>query len=139
MANGAIRPAGESYRDKMCQGIVNDNGHLALNEMLSSTLGYLVYQEQIIEFLNKFCGFTMGAADSVRRGFAKKTGTEQYIPQIKDGFIKTMQEKYNTTKEEAEKIIESFLKVIEDASDYLFSLNHSLPYSMIGFACGYLR
>lgn len=139
MANGAIRPAGESYRDKMCQGIVNDNGHLALNEMLSSTLGYLVYQEQIIEFLNKFCGFTMGAADSVRRGFAKKTGTEQYIPQIKDGFIKTMQEKYNTPKEEAEKIIESFLKVIEDASDYLFSLNHSLPYSMIGFACGHLR
>jgi DNA polymerase-3 subunit alpha len=69
----------------------------------------------------------------------KKLGTEQYIPQIKDGFIKTMQEKYNTTKEEAEKIIESFLRVIEDASDYLFSLNHSLPYSMIGFACGYLR
>ena len=69
----------------------------------------------------------------------KKLGTEQYIPKIKDGFIKTMQEKYNTTKEEAEKIIESFLRVIEDASDYLFSLNHSLPYSMIGFACGYLR
>lgn len=139
MANGAIRPAGESYRDKMCQGIINDNGHPALNKMLSSTLGYLVYQEQIIEFLNKFCGFTMGEADVIRRGFAKKLGTEQYIPKIKDGFVKTMQEKYNTSKEETEKIIESFLKVIEDASDYLFSLNHSLPYSMIGFACGYLR
>lgn len=139
MANGAIRPAGESYRDKMCQGIINDNEHPALNEMLSSTLNYLVYQEQIIEFLNKFCGFTMGEADVIRRGFAKKLGTEQYIPKIKDGFIKTMQEKYDTTKEEAEKIIESFLRVIEDASDYLFSLNHSLPYSMIGFACGYLR
>jgi len=71
MANGAIRPAGESYRDKMCQGIINDNGHPALNEMLSSTLNYLVYQEQIIEFLNKFCGFTMGEADVIRRGFAK--------------------------------------------------------------------
>jgi len=71
MANGAIRPAGESYRDKMCQGIINDNGHPALNNMLSSTLGYLVYQEQIIEFLNKFCGFTMGEADVIRRGFAK--------------------------------------------------------------------
>lgn len=71
MANGAIRPAGESYRDKMCQGIINDNGHPALNNMLSSTLGYLVYQEQIIEFLNKFCSFTMGEADVIRRGFAK--------------------------------------------------------------------
>jgi len=139
MANGAIRPAGESYRDKMCQGIINDNGHPALNKLLSPTLNYLVYQEQIIEFLNKFCGFTMGEADVVRRGFAKKTGTEQYIPKIKDGFIKTMEDKYETTAEEAEKIVESFLTVIENASAYLFSKNHSDPYSMIGFACGYLR
>lgn len=139
MANGAIRPAGESYRDKMVQGIINDNGHPALNELLSPTLNYLVYQEQIIEFLNKFCGFTMGEADVVRRGFAKKTGTEQYIPKIKDGFIKTMVEKYNTTAEEAEKIVEDFLIVIENASSYLFSKNHSDPYSMIGFACGFLR
>lgn len=69
----------------------------------------------------------------------KKTGTEQYIPKIKNGFIKTMQEKYNTPKEKAEEIIESFLKVIEDASSYLFSLNHSLPYSYIGYICGWLR
>ncbi|MFA5559254.1 MAG: DNA polymerase III subunit alpha [Methanofastidiosum sp.] len=139
MANGAIRPAGESYRDQMCQGIIHDNGHPALNEMLAPTLGYLVYQEQILEFLNKFCGYTMGMADIVRRGFAKKTGTEQYIPEIKAGFIKTMGEKYNTPSAEAEKLVESFLEIIEDASDYLFSINHSKPYSMIGFACGYLR
>ena len=41
-----------------------------LNDFLAPTLGYLVYQEQIIEFLHKFCGFTMGEADIVRRGFA---------------------------------------------------------------------
>ncbi|MCC0705421.1 hypothetical protein IC213_20805, partial [Clostridioides sp. ES-S-0049-02] len=29
--------------------------------------------------------------------------------------------------------------VIIDASDYLFSLNHSTPYSYLGYACGYLR
>ncbi len=139
MANGALRPAGESYRDKMAQGIVNDNGHPALNEILAPTLNYLVYQEQILEFLNKFCGYSMGMADIVRRGFAKKEGTEKFIPEIKAGFIKTMTEQYDTTAEEAEKIVESFLRVIEDASDYLFSVNHSKPYSMIAFACGYLR
>jgi len=139
MGNGAIRPAGESYRDKMCQGEFNDNGHFALNDLLEPTLGYLVYQEQIIEFLNKFCGFSMGEADLVRRGFAKKTGTEQYIPKIKSGFIKTMLEKYEVSEEESLVIIDAFLKVIEDASLYLFSLNHSLPYSMIGYMCAYLR
>jgi len=139
MGNGAIRPAGESYRDKMCRGEFNDNGHEALNKLLEPTLGYLVYQESVLEFLNKFCGFTMGQADNVRRGFAKKTGTEQYIPLIKSGFIKTMQEEYDVSKEKAESLIDSFLKVIEDASSYLFSLNHSLPYSMIGYVCAYLR
>ena len=102
-------------------------------------MGYLVYQEQILDFLHQFCGFTKGRADIVRRGFAKKTGTEQFIPEIKEGFIKTMTEKYNTTNKEAEKLIVDFLKVIEDASSYLFSFNHSLPYSYIGYICGYLR
>lgn len=150
MANGAIRPAGASYRDQLSNGIFKDNGNEELNNFLAPTLGYLVYQEQIIEFLHKFCGFTMGEADIVRRHFSKKTGTETDIPIIKNGgnlseahyikgFIKTMQDDYKVPPKESEKIIESFLKVIEDASDYLFSYNHALPYSFIGFAVGYLR
>lgn len=139
IGNGAIRPAGESYRDKLAQGIYQDNGNEALNEFLSSTLGYLVYQEQIIEFLHSFCGYTMGQADIVRRGFAKKTGTEKFIPDIKAGFEKTMSEKYGLGKEESDKVIVNFIQVIEDASAYLFSKNHSDPYSWIGYICGYLR
>lgn len=139
IGNGAIRPAGESYRDKLARGIYQDNGHEALNDFLSPTLGYLVYQEQVIEFLHSFCGYTMGEADIVRRGFAKKTGTEKFIPKIKDGFNKTMLEKYNVPPEESKKIIENFIQVIKDASSYLFSKNHADPYSWIGYICGYLR
>lgn len=156
MANGAIRPAGESYRTKLAAGIYRDNGNDALNKFLAPTLGFLVYQEQIIEFLHRFCGFTMGEADIVRRHFSKKTGTETDIPIIKDGgymnnidgkksehyikgFIKTMKDDYGVDQVDAEQIIESFLQVIMDASNYLFSKNHADPYSFLGFACGYLR
>lgn len=155
MANGAIRPAGASYRTELSQGIYRDNGHEALNDFLSPTLGYLVYQEQIIEFLHRFCGFTMGQADIVRRHFSKKTGTDKDIPIIKDGgyivddkgnksayikgFIKTMEDDYGVSKEKAEELIVNFLQVIIDASDYLFSKNHADPYSFLGFACAYLR
>lgn len=156
MANGAIRPAGESYRTKLAAGIYRDNGNDALNKFLAPTLGFLVYQEQIIEFLHRFCGFTMGEADIVRRHFSKKTGTETDIPIIKDGgymnnidgkkaehyikgFIKTMKDDYGVDQVDAEQIIESFLQVIIDASNYLFSKNHADPYSFLGFACGYLR
>ena len=139
VANGALRPAGESYREALKEGDVKDNGHEVLNNMLASTNGFLVYQEQIIQFLHEFCGYTMGEADVVRRHFAKKTGTEDDIPKIRDGFIKTMTEQYGINTAEAEQIIVDFLQVIEDASNYLFSLNHALPYSYIGYICGYLR
>lgn len=139
IANGAIRPAGASYRDALASGEIHDNGHYALNEFLKNSNGFLVFQEQIIQFLHEFCGFTMGEADTVRRGFAKKTGTDQYIPKIKSGFIKTMGEKYDVSVEDAERLIVDFIEVIHDASDYLFSLNHALPYSIIGYMCGWLR
>jgi DNA polymerase-3 subunit alpha len=139
MANGAIRPAGASYREELAKGIYRDNGHKALNDFLAPTLGYLVYQEQIIEFLHKFCGYTMGEADIVRRGFAKKTGTEAFIPKIKEGFAKSMQEQYGVGQEESDHLIESFIQVIIDASSYLFSNNHAVPYSFLGYMCGYLR
>lgn len=150
IGNGAIRPAGESYRDKLANGEYKLYGNAALDEFMKPTLGYMVYQEQIIEFLNKFCGFTMGEADVVRRHFSKKTGTETDIPIIKDGgylneghyikgFIQTMQDEYGICREEAENLIGDFLQVIIDASDYLFSKNHADPYSWIGYICGYLR
>ena len=156
MVNGVIRPAGESFRDQMLSGEYRDNGNEALNGFLAPTLGYLTYQEQIIDFLHDFCGFTMGQADIVRRMFAKKTGTEDAIPIIRDGgymtdihgnkddryikgFVEIAQEKYGMTKDEAEDTITYFLQVINDASNYLFSKNHAVPYSAIGLFIGWLR
>ena len=152
IGNSAIRPAGESYRDDLACGVVRKTGSKPIDEFLSNTFGYLVFQCQIIEFLHQYCGFTMGEADIVRRGFAKKTGTDQFIPIIKnggylngnethyiDGYIKTMKDKYNISEEKSEEDIVAFIKVIEDASSYLFSLNHSQPYSFMGYACAYLR
>lgn len=152
IGNSAIRPAGASYRDDLANGVVRKTGSKPIDEFLSNTFGYLVFQCQIIEFLHQYCGFTMGEADIVRRGFAKKTGTDQFIPIIKNGgylndnknhyiagYIKTMKDKYEISEEKSEKDIVAFIQVIEDASSYLFSMNHSQPYSFMGYACGYLR
>lgn len=139
IGNSAIRPAGASYRDDLANGVIRKTGSVAIDEFLMSTFGYLVFQCQIIDFLHFYCGYTMGEADIVRRGFAKKTGTEEHIPRIKAGFIKTMTEKYNSTVEKAEEDIVAFIRVIEDASNYLFSLNHSQPYSYEGYVSGWLR
>jgi len=139
MVNGAIRPSGESYRDELMRGERRDNGHEALNEFLDATLGQLIFQEQISDFLTEFCGYTKAKSDLVRRGIAKKEGTEQLLPEIRAGFLNTMSERYGLQPEEYEDLVESFLQVIDDASGYGFSLNHSCSYSMIGYACAWLR
>lgn len=139
MGNGAIRPAGASYRDELANGDVRTYGNEAIDKFMSKTFGFLIFQCQIIEFLHQYCGYTMGEADVVRRHFAKKIGTDKDIPQIKAGFAKTMAEHYGMSKDESEKTIADFIRVIEDASNYLFSLNHSQPYSYEGYAEGWLR
>lgn len=139
IGNGAIRPAGASYREDLANGIVRKSGNVAIDEFMKPTFGYLVFQCQIIQFLHQYCGYTMGEADVVRRHFAKKTGTDKDIPEIKAGFIKTMAKQYNMSQEESDRVIADFLQVIIDASNYLFSLNHSQPYSYEGYVCGWLR
>ncbi|NBI30984.1 hypothetical protein ERL59_18700 [Chengkuizengella sp. YPA3-1-1] len=137
IGNGAIRPSGDSYRNDLAAGTFKDNGHEALNEFLKNTLGYLVYQEQIMNWLVEFCGYSMSEADTVRRGIAKKGGTEKLLPDIKKGFIEYMKKNYD--EKNPESILNPFIQVIKDASDYGFSVNHSDPYSYIGYGCGYLR
>ena len=139
MVNGAIRPSGESFREDLCNGIIKDNGHEALNEFLSPTMRCLIYQEQIMMFLVKFCGFSMSEADNVRRLIGKKLGTENIIAEIRDRFIDTMHKEYDVPNDKLEEIVEPFLKIILDASSYGFSVNHSQPYSTIGYMCGKLR
>lgn len=139
IGNGAIRPAGASYRDDLANGVIRKSGNAAIDEFMKPTFGYLVFQCQIIQFLHEYCGYTMGEADVVRRHFAKKIGTDKDIPQIKAGFAKTMSERYNMSQEESDAVIADFIQVIIDASNYLFSLNHSQPYSYEGYVSGWLR
>ena len=137
--NGAIRPSGDSYRAELLRGERHIYGFKPFDDFFKDTLGYCVFQEDIMKFLNKFCNMTMGQADMVRRGLAKKVGTEQYIPQIEKGFIDFAKEHYDMSEEEAKDKIKDILQVILDASNYAFSLNHSMPYSYIGYACAWLR
>jgi DNA polymerase-3 subunit alpha len=137
--NGAIRPAGNSFRYDAMKGIFKDNGLPELNDFLKDTMGYCAYQEQIMRFLNLFCGYSDAESDTVRRGIAKKEGTEKLLPEIRSRFIEYSTTHFGIDREKAEQVIEPFIQIILDASDYGFSQNHSDPYSLIGYACGYLR
>lgn len=137
--NGAIRPSGESFREKAMNGICGENGLQEIDDMFYDSLGYCLVQEQIMMFLVKFCGFSMVESDLVRRAIAKKGGTEQYIEDIKMRFIDYTHKHYNIPNDKAKEIIEPFIDVIISAQRYGFSDNHNFPYSTTSYVCAYLR
>lgn len=137
--NGLLRPACESYRNDVANGEFYHNGMKELDEFLAQTMGHVTMQEDIMKFLTNFCGYSSAESDTVRRGIAKKYGTEKFLPEIEQRFKNFAKEKYNMPEEESSEIIKPFLKVILDASKYSFSWNHSDSYSCIGYAMGYLR
>ena len=137
--NGLIRPACADYRDSVANGDFYDNGLKELDEFLAPTMGYVTMQEDIMQFLVKFCGYSQAESDNVRRGIAKKKGTEHLLPEIESRFVEFTSERYNIDKVKCAEIIKPFLQTIVDASLYAFSWNHSDSYSCIGYICGYLR
>lgn len=139
IANAAIRPAAASYRNKLAAGEKANNGWDEIDKLLSDTNGYLVYQEQIMQFLVKFCGYSESESDVVRRKIAHKGGTQDIIPEIKKRFIETAVSKYDLDEHRAMEIIEPFLQIILDASRYAFNKSHAIAYTYTSYEIGYLR
>ena len=137
--NGLIRPACASYRDSVANGEFYDNDFDELNDFLAPTMGRVTMQEDIMQFLVKFCEHSQAESDTVRRGIAKKYGTEALLPEIERRFIEYSSANYDITAEKCKKVIKPMLQVLLDASAYAFSWNHSDAYSCVGYICGYLR
>lgn len=137
--NGLIRPGCASFRDNVANGEVLRTGFKELDQFLFVTMGRITMQEDIMKFLVMFCGYSDAESDTVRRGIAKKYGTEKFIDEIHDRFIQYSSETYGEDKDKLEGIFPPIKQGILDATRYSFSWNHSDSYSCIGYICGYLR
>lgn len=137
LVNAAIRPSGNSYRDKLINKEINVNPSEEIDQLLQDNYGYLVYQEDTIKFLTKVCGMSGSMADTTRRAIGKKDLKllKQQLPLIIEGYCANC----NKPRETAEQEVNQFIKIISDSSDYQFGYNHSTGYSMNGYACVRLR
>ncbi len=137
LVNASIRPSGESYRDRLLAHEPNKNPSELIDKLLEGNHGYLVFQEDVIAFLQKICGMSGSDADNTRRAIARKQidRLQKALPQILEGYCKMSNKPRAVSEEEAK----TFLQIIEDASSYMFGFNHSTGYSMIGYMCAYLR
>jgi len=104
----------------------------SLVDILKNTYGIIVYQEQVMQVLQKMAGFTLGQADIVRRAIGKKK--KDVIDEERRHFI-TGSLKNGYTPEVAEKVYD----YIEKFANYGFNRSHAFAYSFIGFEMGYLK
>lgn len=137
LVTACIRPSGASYRDELLQRKPHHNPSPIIDDLLKDNLGYLIYQEDTIKFLQQICGLSGSEADNVRRaiGRKQKDRLEAALPDILEGYCSKSSQPRNTAEEEAKE----FLQIIEDSASYQFGYNHSIGYCMIGYLCAYLR
>ena len=137
LCNACIRPSGASYRDDLIALKEHKNPSKMIDDLLANTHGHLVYQEQVIAFLQEICGLSGGEADNVRRAIGRKQidRLEAALPGILEGYCN----KSDKPREVAEEEAKTFIKVIEDSASYMFGFNHATGYSMLGYLCAYYR
>ena len=137
IVTACIRPSGSSYRDMLLARRAHKNPSEIIDELLKENLGYLIYQEDTIKFLQQICGLSGSEADNIRRaiGRKQKDRLDKAMPSILEGYC----QKSPQPREVAEQEAKEFLQVIEDSASYQFGYNHSIAYCLLGYLCAYYR
>jgi DNA polymerase-3 subunit alpha len=137
IVTACIRPSGSSYRDVLLARQVHKNPSEMIDDLLRDNLGYLIYQEDTIKFLQQICGLSGSEADNIRRaiGRKQKERLDKAMPSILEGYCN----KSPKPRAEAEQEAKEFLQIIEDSASYQFGYNHSVAYCLLGYLCAYYR
>jgi DNA polymerase-3 subunit alpha len=103
-----------------------------LREILGDTFGLIVYQEQVMAIAQRLAGYTLGAADLLRRAMGKKKKEildKEYVP-FRDGMVA------NGYSEHA---IKTLWEILVPFSDYAFNRAHTAGYGLVSFWTAYLK
>ena len=103
-----------------------------LSEILGDTYGLIVYQEQVMAIAQKLAGYSLGAADLLRRAMGKKKKEildQEYVP-FRDGM------RANGYSDSA---IATLWEILVPFSDYAFNKAHTAGYGLVSYWTGYLK
>ena len=103
-----------------------------LFEVLGTTYGLIVYQEQVMSIAQKLAGFTLAQADLLRRAMGKKKKSE--LDKQFEGFSAGM--KANGYSMAA---VQTLWDILLPFSDYAFNKAHSAAYGVVSYWTAYLK
>jgi DNA polymerase III subunit alpha len=106
--------------------------HPKLEDMLKETFGVIIYQEQVLQVAQILAGYSLGAADLLRRAMGKKIKKE-----MDDQRALFVQGAVNNgvKKEQASVIFD----VVAKFAGYGFNRAHAASYAIISYQTAYLK
>ncbi len=107
--------------------------HELLSEILEETYGVFVYQEQVMQAAQILAGFTLGAADLMRRAMGKKKQAE--MDRQRALFVEGCASQNDISSEKANEIFD----LIDKFAGYGFNKSHSAAYGLITYQTAYLK
>ena len=106
--------------------------HPALEDITKETYGILVYQEQIVQLLQKLAGYTPGKADKVRKAIGKK---DRALMAAEEPVFIEGCEKFGVSAADARKL----WALIQPFADYSFNRAHSASYAYVAYQTAWLK
>nr|WP_259796450.1 DNA polymerase III subunit alpha [Brevibacterium luteolum] len=103
-----------------------------LAEILDTTYGLIIYQEQVMAIAQKVAGYSLGQADILRRAMGKKKKAELDKQQV--GFFGGMKERGYS-----EEAAQALWDILLPFSDYAFNKAHSAAYGLVSYWTAYLK
>jgi DNA polymerase-3 subunit alpha len=106
--------------------------HPLLEDVLRDTYGVIVYQEQVLQLLQRIAGYTAGEADLVRKAVGKKV--EKLMKAEEPRFLEGARAQ-GLSEEQAS----GLWKLLQPFAGYSFNRAHSACYGLIAYQTAYLK
>ena len=111
-----------------------------LEEILEPTYGCIVYQEQVMQIVQRLAGYTLGRSDLVRRAMSKKKAS--VMEKERQNFV------YGNPEEGVpgcisngipEKTAHKIFDEMTDFAKYAFNKSHAVVYAVVAYQTAYLK
>ncbi|MDE1891967.1 MAG: DNA polymerase III subunit alpha [Betaproteobacteria bacterium] len=109
-----------------------DYFHQLLEPILTPTYGVIVYQEQVMQIAQILAGYTLGAADLLRRAMGKKLPEE--MAKQRSQFIEGA-----SVRGIPVKLATQLFDLMEKFAEYGFNKSHSAAYALISYQTAWLK
>ena len=106
--------------------------HESLEAILKPTYGVILYQEQVMQIAQVLAGYTLGAADLLRRAMGKKKPEE--MAKQRETFIE------GATKNNIDPNVSAqIFDLMEKFAGYGFNKSHSAAYALVAYQTAWLK